>query len=130
MELKEFIKTAIADITGAVSELQQELKNGAIVNPTFPSGQQGSHLLVGDEVRAIEKLNFDIAVTATETTELNGNAKAGISVFGAKVGAENTERMENISRLTFSIPLILPSTHVKTPSERLHEDMKRANGTH
>ena len=130
MELKEFIKTAIADITGAVSELQQELKNGAIVNPTFPSGQQGSHLLVGDEVRAIEKLNFDIAVTATETTELNGNAKAGISVFGAKVGAENTERMENISRLTFSIPLILPSTHVKTPSERLREDMKRVNGTH
>lgn len=130
MELKEFIKTAIADITGAVSELQQELKNGAIVNPTFPSGQQGSHLLVGDEVRAIEKLNFDIAVTATETTELNGNAKAGISVFGAKVGAENTEKIENLSRLTFSIPLILPSTHVKTPSERLYEDMKRVNGTH
>ena len=130
MELKEFIKTAIADITGAVSELQQELKNGAIVNPTFPSGQQGSHLLVGDEVRAIEKLNFDIAVTATEKTELNGKAKAGISVFGAKVGAENTEKIENLSRLTFSIPLILPSTHVKTPSERLREDMKRVNGTH
>ena len=34
MELKEFIKTAIADITSAVSELQEELKNGAIVSPS------------------------------------------------------------------------------------------------
>lgn len=33
MELKEFIKTAIADITNAVSELQGELKNGVV----FPS---------------------------------------------------------------------------------------------
>lgn len=130
MELKEFIKTAIADITGAVSELQEELGNGAIVNPTLLRGTNDRHLLVDNEVRVIEKLNFDIAVTATETTELNGKAKAGISVFGAKLGAENTEKIENLSRLTFSIPLILPSTHVKTLSERLHEDMKRVNGTH
>lgn len=34
MELKEFIKTAITDITEAVSELQSELNNGTIVNPT------------------------------------------------------------------------------------------------
>lgn len=28
MELKEFIKTALSDITNAVSELQAELQNG------------------------------------------------------------------------------------------------------
>lgn len=121
MELKEFIKTAISDITGAVSELQTELDNGAIVNPTLPRGQHGTHLLVNNEVRIIERLNFDIAVTATEKSEINGNAKAGITVFGAKVGAENTEKMENVSRLTFSIPVILPSTHVKTPKEIIAE---------
>ena len=32
MELKEFIKLAVSDITSAVSELQSELKNGAVVN--------------------------------------------------------------------------------------------------
>lgn len=122
MELKEFIKTAIADITNAVSELQEELSNGVIINPTLPNGDQGTNLLVNDEFRAIEKLNFNIAVTATETTELNGNAKAGISVFGAKVGAESTEKTENVSRLTFSIPLIMPATHVKTPRERYLEN--------
>lgn len=36
MELKDFIKTALTDITNAVSELQMELANGAIVNPSMP----------------------------------------------------------------------------------------------
>ena len=127
MELKEFIKTAITDITEAVSELQEELKNGTIVNPSHTQGEHGKSVLVNNEVRMMERLNFDIAVTATEATELNGNAKAGISVFGAKVGAENKERTENVSRLTFSLPLLLPATHVKTPQELLREKRVHSN---
>ena len=121
MELKEFIKTAISDITEAVSELQEELKNGTIVNPSLTQGEHGKTLVVDNEVRMMERLNFDFAVTATEATELNGNAKAGISVFGVKVGAENKERTENVSRLTFSLPLVLPTTHVKTQLEKMRE---------
>lgn len=127
MELKEFIKTAITDITEAVSELQEELKNGAIINPSLFQGEHGKTVLVNNEVRMMERLNFDIAVTATEATELNGTAKAGISVFGAKVGAENKERTENVSRLTFSLPLVLPATHVKTPQELLREKRVQSN---
>ena len=126
MELKEFIKTAITDITGAVSELQEELKNGAIVNPSLTQGEYGKSLVVDNEVRMMERLNFDIAVTATEATELNGNAKVGISVFGAKIGTGNAEKTENVSRLTFSIPLLLPATHVKTQKEKA---MERRNNT-
>lgn len=126
MELKEFIKTAISDITEAVSELREELKNGAIINPSLFQGEHGKTVLVDNEVRMMERLNFDIAVTATEATELNGNAKAGISVFGAKIGTGNAEKTENVSRLTFSIPLLLPATHVKTPKEKA---MERRNNT-
>lgn len=126
MELKEFIKTAITDITEAVSELREELKNGAIINPSLFQGEHGKTVLVDNEVRMMERLNFDIAVTATEATELNGNAKAGISVFGAKIGTGNAEKTENVSRLTFSIPLLLPATHVKTPKEKA---MERRNNT-
>ena len=71
MELKEFIKTAIIDITEAVSELQEELKNGTIVNPSLTQVEHGKSLVVDNEVRMMERLNFDIAVTATEATELN-----------------------------------------------------------
>ena len=127
MELKDFIKTAITDITEAVSELQEELKNGTIVNPSLTQGEHGKSLVVDNEVRMMERLNFDIAVTATEATELNGNAKAGISVFGAKVGAENKETTENVSRLTFSLPLLLPATHIKTPQEIMREKRAQSN---
>lgn len=126
MELKEFIKTAISDITDAVHELQDELTNGTIVNPTIETGKQGEAVLVNNEVRMMERLNFDIAVTVSETTELDGKVKAGISVFGAKLGAESTGKSENMSRMTFSIPLLLPATHVKTRLEIMRENRPKS----
>ncbi len=121
MELKEFIKTAITDITEAVSELQSELNNGAIVNPTLPNPIALKTLTVDDEIRPIEQLAFDVAVTATEASGIDGSAKAGISIFGAKIGTESSAKTENVSRLTFSVPIVFPTTHVKTPQEIMRE---------
>ena len=114
MELKQFIKTAIKDITGAVSELQKELSDGSVLNPTIPQGEHGKSVIIDNEVRMMERLNFDVAVTAIEASEVNGNIKAGISVFGVRTGAGNTEKLENVSRLTFSIPVVLPATHINS----------------
>ena len=121
MELKEFIKTAITDITEAVSELQSELNNGAIVNPTLPNPIALKTLTVDNEIRPIEQLAFDVAVTATEASGIDGSAKAGISIFGAKIGTESSAKTENVSRLTFSVPIVFPTTHVKTPQENMRE---------
>ncbi len=121
MELKEFIKTAITDITEAVSELQSELNNGAIVNPTLPNPIALKTLTVDDEIRPIEQLAFDVAVTATEASGIDGSAKVGISIFGAKIGTESSAKTENVSRLTFSVPIVFPTTHVKTPQEIMRE---------
>lgn len=117
MELKEFIKTAITDITSAISELQSELKNGAIVNPSLPNSISTKTLTVNDEIIPIERLNFDVAVTATETTGIGGEAKAGISIFGVKAGTESNSKTENVSRLTFSVPIAYPSAKVKSKKE-------------
>ncbi|MCM1079127.1 MAG: hypothetical protein NC344_05805 [Bacteroidales bacterium] len=117
MELKEFIKAAVSDITNAVSELQAELDNGAIVNPTLPKGEYGKHLMVNNEIREIERLNFDVAVTVAESTGQESGVKGGISILGAKTGSESSTKAENVSRLTFSVPVVLPSEHVKTPQE-------------
>lgn len=121
MELKEFIKTAITDITEAISELQSELDNRAIINPSISRGEYGKAILVDQGVAPIERLNFDVAVTATEASSIDGNAKAGISIFGAKVGTESNAKTENVSRLTFSVPIVFPATHVKTPQEIMRE---------
>lgn len=122
MELKEFIKTAISDITGAISELQSNLDNGTIVNPTLTQGARDKCVMRDNAIIPIEHLNFDIAVTATEASDADGGAKVGISVFGVKVGAETSSKHENASRLTFSIPVVFPATHVKTQAEKLHEN--------
>lgn len=117
MELKEFIKTAITDITEAISELQSELDNGAVINPSISRGEYGKAVLVDQGVAPIEHLNFDVAVTATEASNVDGNAKIGISIFGAKIGTESNAKTENVSRLTFSVPIVFPVTHLKTPDE-------------
>ena len=121
MELKEFIKTAIADITNAVSELQGELDNGAIVNPTLPNPISLKTLVVNDEIRPIEQLSFDVAVTASEESGIDGQAKAGISIFGAKIGTATSAKTENAPRISFVIPVVMPTTHVKTPQEIMSE---------
>ena len=110
MELKDFIKAAITDITDAVSELQNELTNGAIINPPLERGDLLKTIETTDgALRPIEQLNFDVAVTVGETSGVDGHAKAGISIFGAKVGATTSAKMENASRISFSIPVVLPS---------------------
>lgn len=121
MELKEFIKAAVSDVTGAIRELQDTLDNGAVVNPTLPHAIANTTLVIDNEVRAIERMDFDVAVTASESSGVDGSAKAGISIFGAKVGTESSARLENASRLTFSIPVVFPAVHVKTQQEILRE---------
>ena len=122
MELKDFIKTAITDITEAVSELQDSIDNGAIINPTLPCGTSSRSVMVDNKVRVIEDLNFDVAVMASEATGIEGGAKVGISIFGARVGTGTNAKTENVSRLTFSIPIVLPSAYVKTWMDAIQDN--------
>lgn len=124
MELKEFIKTAIADITNAVSELQEELKNGAIVSPSYPNVIANSSIAdpVNKKVyRKISQVDFDVALTVGDSDTIGSNAKAGIQIFQGRIGTENKSRTENVSKITFSIPVVLPTVHVKSEDERAEE---------
>ncbi|WP_300502269.1 hypothetical protein [uncultured Duncaniella sp.] len=82
MELKEFIKTAITDITEAISELQSELSNGAVVSP--PMSSSSAELItidIGGANCPISNIDFDVAITVGNTGTINGKAKAGIQIF-------------------------------------------------
>ena len=81
MELKEFIKTALSDITNAVSELQAELQNGAIVSPSVPNSI--ANVTVKDPQdnkinRPISKIDFDVAITVGSTDNIEAGGKVGI----------------------------------------------------
>lgn len=130
MELKEFVKTALTDITNAVSELQAELQNGAIVSPSMSN--KISNVTVTDPAnencyRAISKIDFDVAITVGGTDKVEAGGKAGIQIFSAKIGGNSEEHTENVSRITFSIPVVLPTHHVESDEERMkREEDKRA----
>lgn len=123
MELKDFIKEVIRDITDAVKECQEELDNGAIISPTNSTISEKIKSYNGD--LKISYIDFEVAVTATSSVEENGETKAGIevggSVFGinvagklkAKVKNEGNKQIdENISKINFSIPVVYPSQRV------------------
>lgn len=121
MELKEFIKTAISDITGAISELQSELQNGAVVSPSMPQSISTKTIDEDGANRLISNVEFDVALTIGNTDTVSGNAKVGIQIFSAKLGGDNQSRTENVSRLTFSVPVIYPTAKIKTDAEKIEE---------
>ena len=129
MELKEFIKTAISDITGAVSELQTELENGAIVSPSLPNPIANTTVIdpENDRInRPISKIDFDVAITVGDTATKEAGGKLGIQILSAKIGGESQTHTENMSRMSFSIPVVLPTVHVKSEQELFDEaDEKR-----
>lgn len=132
MELKEFVKTAIQDITNAVSELQSELKNGSIVSPSMPSTIANSTVMDPDNGsinRKISNIDFDVALTVGGSGTIESGGKVGIQIFSAKIGGENKSHTEDVSRITFSIPVVLPTAHVKSKQENFtkKQEQNKAN---
>ncbi|WP_415904026.1 hypothetical protein ACMXYW_10575 [Neptuniibacter sp. QD48_55] len=116
MDLKDFIKQSIVQVTEAIVESNAELKGtGAVVNPgkiqvnsdsSQAYGRESSKLV--HDSRVVHKLDFDVAVVAED--EQSAEAGAKISVMSLKIGADGgvnyTNRSE--SRIKFSVPLIYP----------------------
>lgn len=115
MELKDFVKTAINDITSAVSELQNELQNGAIVSPSMPNAI--SNVTIKEPRtkcnRKISSIDFDVATTVETSDKVEAGGGVGIQIFSAKIENNNEERTGNVSRIAFSIPVVLPTYNVE-----------------
>lgn len=128
MELKDFVKSVVTDITNAVSELQSELNNGAIVSPSVSNPIANVTIIDPDNKnsnRHISKIDFDVAITVGSSDKLGTDIGTGIRIFSAKIGSDNEERKENVSRITFSIPVVLPTCYVKNKAEIEKESRKR-----
>jgi len=109
MELKDFIKETITQIVEGVVEAQEQInKHGAEINPKkvqFREAGQNNYYNSG-KPQAVE---FDIGLTSIKKT----GSSEGIGVFlgSVSLGKKNEEGDEHtaISRIKFSLPLVLPS---------------------
>lgn len=88
MELKQFIKNVLKDISEAVDDVASESK-------------RDMHLDSLKEQRTVE---FDVAVTAEDVTAASG--KAGVKVFSIiEGGGETSKEIKNssVSRIKFGV---------------------------
>ena len=118
MELKEFIKEAIRDVSEAIKESNDELAEiGVISNPESVSGQGSSGRLYGfayrpsngeSTQRPVHMLEFDMAVSTIDKKD--GKQGIGVEVAGIKLGKDGSKGEESSvsSRLKFGVPIAFP----------------------
>lgn len=123
MELRQFLTTALRDLIDAVSETAAYAKTkGAEVNPYTLEWRedQGQVVMYDDDSGLLAtSVEFDLAISATDSNAMGANA--GINVLGVnlKLGTtvEKAQGTETVSRMRFSVPLVLPSSKGK-PAKR------------
>lgn len=95
MELNQFIKTALADVTNAVKESRRSLSNGCVICPN----------------QVTQLIEFDIAVTVGSS--MSAEAKAGTDNFIGKIiaiggKAEGEHGHSQLPRIKFEVPILFP----------------------
>ncbi len=109
MELKDFIKGVIRDVTDAVSESQKELSNGAVVSPMDINNDQKAYIMKGEKYITVSDIDFDIAITVSAESDKGGNVGGSIRVLSASFGGKVAVTNEEVSRVKFSIPIVFSS---------------------
>ena len=104
MELKDFIKTTVSDIAGAVTELNAELGcTGLQVNPLQDNHVGGTRY--NCDGQQIQDIEFNLQITAIEKSEAGGGLK--INVLKADMSKGSSD--QTVSSIRFSLSVVLPS---------------------
>ena len=116
MELKDFVKQTIVQISEALIECNDQLKDkGVVVNPKGLQVNSENSQAYGRESekhqfqsRVAQKLDFDVAVTVQDDQSVNAGAK--ISVLSLKMGGEAAVNYGNKAetRIKFRVPIMYP----------------------
>ncbi len=105
MELKDFVKQALLDITTGVEAAQKDLPEGASVGSSNQNRFEKlpSNVLQDHHHHLYSVVDFDVAVTTSDTVGGGG----GISILPFKAEGKVEGRSETASRLRFAVTLRL-----------------------
>lgn len=113
MELDVFISETLNSIITGIQKSQDFAKGkDAVVNPEKKSTMSIDYVEINSKDRIVTTISFDIAVTASNKNEKGVNG--GISVLSIGLGgkANSTDTSESVSRIKFSVGVILPVTAI------------------
>ena len=108
MELREFISESLKQIIAGVKQARDYAKGDeARINPSV-TPRPGSlyHMASNTHLQDIE---FDVAVTVTEEKEKAGKISVLAGIFGGEAGGQSRASNASISRIKFSVPVVLPA---------------------
>lgn len=113
MELQEFIKETLVQITNAVKEAQVELKDtGCLINP-YGYVQGSSQFQEGGDgdFRSVQNVKMHVAVSVNE--DKGSSSKLGVAKI-LNAGFDNKESSANhqMTTIEFEIPLALPAQEI------------------
>ena len=111
MELKEFVSQTLVQIFEGVVTAQTELSaNGIKINPDIwnNSTAQKEGKLLDPTMSPIEEVQFDVAVTASDSA--GAKAKIGVlsGIVGGSMEGKGEKSKELVNRIKFSVPISFP----------------------
>ena len=126
MDLKDFVKEALVQITEGVKESQEIIReHGGYANPATGTSSSNIDAHIGNlkDGQSIYLVDFDISVSVTESTGINGSSKLTVaSLFNLGAGVESSDSNSTLSRIAFKVPLALPVD--KVSQEILQEESR------
>lgn len=111
IELRDFISNTLTQlIDGIVSAQEYATGKGAIINPQnkFPSDFSKMSRLE-KSLQLVHIVEFDVAVTVAEDKQLKGGIGIVVPELSLGYQASIDNQKSAISRVQFSIPIILPT---------------------
>jgi len=114
MELKEFIRETLVQITNGVIEAQEIIKDtGCYINPEgFHTGEQ-VRSGYDKEYRHVQKVKMSIAINVIENSEKKAGLGVVSAIISAGVASKTNDTNSVTNRIEFDIPLSLPVMDVK-----------------
>src|SRR6266498_573192 len=110
MELREFVRDALVNVIQGIKEAQKLERIGGYVAPDGIESHQfpPNTGVVNNQRITSTVMQFDVAVTAERSK--GGGAETGvrIAVVEAKIGGKVQLKDIQVSRVQFSVPIILP----------------------
>lgn len=116
MKLQEFLSETLREVIAGVKNAQTyAAENGAEVNPAAATKQPGRRLVPGSSggFVAVQEIEFDVAVTSTDTSETQAGAGIFVAALGIGVKDKSDTLNSCVSRIRFSVPIVLPTQESK-----------------
>ncbi|MGH7682535.1 MAG: hypothetical protein ACRENN_11195 [Candidatus Eiseniibacteriota bacterium] len=108
IDLEDFVSQTLVQISKGVLAAQREVAEiGGAINPPLYNLQGTGKVSAASNIMA-DFVDFDVAVSATETKSLEGGAKAHVWVASAGGVGTSTSSNEATSRVRFKVPVVFP----------------------